>query len=160
MFYTKLQSPVGPLLLAATERGICRLSFMAGRHSVAPVPGWKRARAPFARAIRQLESYFAGRLREFDLPLDLEGTPFQLRVWQRLPGIPYGETISYGELAREIGRPGAARAVGLANGSNPVAIILPCHRVVGSNGALTGYGGGLLIKHKLLALEGRQLRLF
>lgn len=159
MVYTKLQSPVGPLLLAASEKGLCRLSFMTGRRPVAPEPAWKEGNAPFAEAILQLKSYFAGELREFDLPLDLEGTPFQLRVWRSLCQIPYGETISYGQLARRIGHPDAARAVGLANGTNPIAIIVPCHRVTGSSGALTGYGGGLPIKRKLLALESRQLRL-
>ena len=109
--------------------------------------------------IRQLRAYFSGKLEQFDLPLAPEGTPFQLEVWRRLCEIPYGETISYGELARRIGNPNASRAVGLANGSNPIAIIIPCHRVIGSNGKLTGYGGGLPIKERLLALERRQLRL-
>ena len=109
--------------------------------------------------IRQLRAYFSGKLEQFDLPLAPEGTPFQLEVWRRLCEIPYGETISYGELARRIGNPNASRAVGLANGSNPIAIIIPCHRVIGSNGKLTGYGGGLPIKEKLLALERGQLRL-
>ncbi len=109
--------------------------------------------------IRQLRAYFAGELEAFDLPLAPEGTPFQLKVWRRLCDVPYGETISYGELARRIGNPNASRAVGLANGSNPIPIIIPCHRVIGSNGSLTGYGGGLPIKEKLLALERRQLTL-
>lgn len=109
--------------------------------------------------IRQLRAYFSGKLEQFDLPLAPEGTPFQLEVWRRLCEIPYGETISYGELARRIGNPKASRAVGLANGSNPISIVIPCHRVIGSNGKLTGYGGGLPIKEKLLALERRQLRL-
>ena len=110
-------------------------------------------------AIRQLAAYFAGELEIFDLPLAPEGTPFQLAVWRRLNDIPYGETISYGELARRLGNPKASRAVGLANGANPIPIVIPCHRVIGSNGKLTGYGGGLPIKEKLLALERRQLRL-
>ncbi len=109
--------------------------------------------------IRQLHSYFARELEEFDLPLAPEGTAFQLRVWKRLCDIPYGETISYGELARRLDNPNASRAVGLANGSNPIPIVIPCHRVIGSNGKLTGYGGGLPIKEKLLALERRQLQL-
>ena len=109
--------------------------------------------------IRQLRAYFAGELENFDLPLAPQGTPFQLSVWNRLCEIPYGETISYGELARRLGNPNASRAVGLANGSNPIPIVIPCHRVIGSNGKLTGYGGGLPIKEKLLALERRQLRL-
>jgi methylated-DNA-[protein]-cysteine S-methyltransferase len=106
-----------------------------------------------------LRSYFASEREDFDLPLAPEGTPFQLEVWRRLSEIPYGETISYGELARRIGNPQASRAVGLANGSNPIPIVIPCHRVIGSNGKLTGYGGGLPIKEKLLALEKKQLRL-
>jgi len=113
----------------------------------------------FNDTISQLDSYFAGGLKQFDLPLAPEGTPFQLKVWQRLCEIPYGETMSYGELARRIGNPNASRAVGLANGANPIPIVIPCHRVIGSNGKLTGYGGGLPIKEKLLALERRQLRL-
>jgi methylated-DNA-[protein]-cysteine S-methyltransferase len=110
-------------------------------------------------AVRQLRAYFAGELQAFDLPLAPQGTPFQLAVWKHLCEIPYGETISYGELARRIGNPNASRAVGLANGSNPIPIVIPCHRVIGSNGKLTGYGGGLPIKDKLLGLERRQLRL-
>ena len=107
----------------------------------------------------QLRAYFAGELETFDLTLAPEGTPFQQRVWDELCKIAYGETISYGELAKRIGNPNASRAVGLANGSNPIPIVIPCHRVIGSNGKLTGYGGGLPIKGKLLALEKRQLRL-
>jgi len=106
-----------------------------------------------------LQAYFRGELKEFDLPLALEGTKFQLRVWNTLRTISYGVTISYLQLAKRIGNPNASRAVGLANGSNPIPIIIPCHRVIGSNGKLTGYGGGLPIKEKLLALEKRQLRL-
>jgi methylated-DNA-[protein]-cysteine S-methyltransferase len=111
------------------------------------------------QAIRQLEAYFAGKLDNFNLLLSPQGTPFQQRVWSELQNIPYGETISYGELARRIGNPKASRAVGLANGANPLSIVIPCHRVIGANGKLTGYGGGLPIKEKLLALEKRQLRL-
>jgi methylated-DNA-[protein]-cysteine S-methyltransferase len=107
-----------------------------------------------------LNAYFAGELRDFDLPLDLQGTPFQLGVWRALRDIPYGVTISYGELARRIGTPKGSRAVGLANGANPIAIVVPCHRVIGSNGKLTGYGGGLGNKETLLALEGRQAALY
>ena len=107
--------------------------------------------APYAR---QLEEYFAGRRRQFDLPLDLHGTEFQKRCWQELLKIPYGETRSYADVARAIGNPSAVRAVGLANGQNPIAIIVPCHRVIGSDGSLTGYGGGLETKRKLLELEG------
>jgi methylated-DNA-[protein]-cysteine S-methyltransferase len=112
-----------------------------------------------AEVIRQLQAYFAGELENFDLAVSPQGTPFQQKVWSELQRIPYGETLSYGELARRIGNPKACRAVGLANGSNPISIVIPCHRVIGSNGKLTGYGGGLPIKEKLLALEKRQLRL-
>ena len=108
----------------------------------------------------QLTEYFAGRRQTFELPLAPEGTPFQQRVWSALLGVPYGETISYGELAARIGRRSASRAVGLANGSNPLPIVIPCHRVIGSNGKLTGYGGGLAIKERLLALERGARRLF
>ncbi len=159
MFYTKIESPVGPLLLAGDERGLCQLRFVAGRRKTVVPREWTREDAPFRDAVRQLRAYFAGELKKFDLTLAPEGTPFQLCVWEKLREIPYGETISYGELARRIGRPQAARAVGLANGANPIAIIIPCHRVIGANGTLTGYGGGLPIKKKLLALESRQLRL-
>ena len=135
------------------------IQFTGSRRASRPDPAWTKDSTPFAEPIRQLRAYFAGELEAFDLPLAPQGTPFQLKVWNRLCDIPYGETISYGELARRIGNPNASRAVGLANGSNPIPIIIPCHRVIGSNGKLTGYGGGLPIKEKLLALERRQLRL-
>jgi methylated-DNA-[protein]-cysteine S-methyltransferase len=157
--YTDLESAIGPLLLAANETGLCTLAFAAGRHPVLPDPDWGRDEAPFVEVMRQLRAYFGGELTEFDVPLALQGTPFQLRVWQALCAIPYGATISYGELAKQIGQPKAVRAVGLANGANPIAIIVPCHRVIGSNGKLTGYGGGLPLKERLLALESRQQRL-
>ena len=158
-FYSQIESPVGPLLLAADDAGLRQILFANGRHPARPESSWKRDPAPLQETIRQLHAYFAGELEQFDLPLAPEGTPFQLEVWRRLCHIPYGETISYGELARRIGNPKASRAVGLANGSNPIPIVIPCHRVIGSNGKLTGYGGGLPIKEKLLALERRQLRL-
>ena len=126
---------------------------MSGRKSV-EVPAGSIEDDAVLRGVRdQLGEYFAGRRRLFDIPLALEGTPFQQRVWNALCEIPYGETISYGELARRIGHPSAVRAVGLANGSNPIAIIVPCHRVIGANGTLTGYGGGLPTKARLLDLE-------
>jgi methylated-DNA-[protein]-cysteine S-methyltransferase len=155
--YTTMKSPVGPLLLAGDESGLRCVHFVSGRRPKAPPRDWTENRAPFKEVIRQLQAYFDGKLKEFDLPLVLEGTDFQLLVWNRLRKIPYGETVSYGQLARRIGKPEAARAVGLANGSNPIPIIVPCHRVIGSNGDLTGFGGGLPIKKKLLALESRQL---
>jgi methylated-DNA-[protein]-cysteine S-methyltransferase len=157
MFCTTFASPVGPLLLAANDQGLCFVSFAGSKRAVLPQPEWKRGDAPFAEVVRQLQSYFRGELTEFNLPLAMAGTPFQLRVWSSLCEIPFGATISYGQLACRIGNPRAVRAVGLANGSNPIPIIVPCHRVIGSNGKLTGYGGGLPIKEKLLALENRQI---
>jgi methylated-DNA-[protein]-cysteine S-methyltransferase len=159
MHYTNFESPLGPLLMAANDRGLCLIHFAGGKRPMSAQPDWKKDEGIFAEAIFQLREYFRGNLRQFDLPLALEGTPFQISVWERLREIPFGETISYGELARRIGQPNAARAVGLANGSNPIPIIVPCHRVIGSNGKLVGYGGGLEIKEKLLALESQQMRL-
>jgi len=159
MRYSEMQSPVGPLLLAADDASLRQIIFINGRDRARPSPNWVRDSSAFAEATRQLRAYFAGELEQFDLPLAPEGTTFQLQVWRQLCEIPYGETISYGELAHRIGNPKASRAVGLANGANPIPIIIPCHRVIGSNGKLTGYGGGLAIKEKLLALERRQLRL-
>ncbi len=159
MRYATLESPVGPLLLAADADGLRYLSFDRGDRPTKIVPEWRQDGAAFAAVIAELEAYFAGRLTRFTVTLAPRGTPFQLRVWEALCDIPYGETISYGELARWIGDPKASRAVGLANGANPLAIIVPCHRVIGSNGSLTGYGGGLPIKQALLALERGQGRL-
>lgn len=159
MFYTQIESPLGPLLLVADEAGLRQILFVNGRHAAQPESSWKEDSEPFREAIRQLQTYFAGELEKFDLQLAPEGTPFQLGVWRNLCEIPYGATVSYGELAIRIGNPKACRAVGLANGSNPIPVVIPCHRVIGSNGKLTGYGGGLPIKEKLLALERRQLRL-
>jgi methylated-DNA-[protein]-cysteine S-methyltransferase len=139
-----------PLLLATSVRGIRGLHF--------GLPGDTSSRPPhpelFQAASRQLAEYFAGRRTSFDLPLDITGTPFQLRVWAELQRIPYGETISYSELAKRIGSPKAVRAVGAASGRNPVPIIVPCHRVIASNGGLQGFGGGLEAKRLLLDLEG------
>jgi methylated-DNA-[protein]-cysteine S-methyltransferase len=157
--FTQIESPLGPLLLAADDAGLREIRFVNGRHRAQPNASWKGDRTPLSETIRQLQAYFAGELEDFDLKLAPEGTPFQREVWRRLCDIPYGQTISYGELAGRIGNPKASRAVGLANGSNPIPIVIPCHRVIGSNGKLTGYGGGLPIKEKLLALERRQLRL-
>jgi methylated-DNA-[protein]-cysteine S-methyltransferase len=157
--YTQIDSPLGPLLLAADAAGLRFIEFVNGRRTARPDSAWREDPTALHEPIRQLSAYFAGELETFDLPLAPEGTPFQLRVWRLLCEIPYGETISYGELARRMGNPNASRAVGLANGANPIPIVIPCHRVIGSNGKLTGYGGGLPIKEKLLALERRQLRL-
>jgi len=159
MLYTQIESPLGPLLLVADDAGLRQILFVNGRHAAQPESLWEKVTAPFTETVRQLHAYFAGELENFDLQLAPEGTPFQLEVWHRLCVIPYGSTVSYGELASRIGNPKACRAVGLANGSNPIPIVIPCHRVIGSNGKLTGYGGGLPIKEKLLALERRQLRL-
>jgi len=154
---TRIESPVGPLVLAADDIGLRIITFACGEQEI--VGSRNEDAGLLQEPIRQLWAYFAGEIEKFDLVLSPAGTPFQLDVWHRLCEIPYGETISYGELARRIGNPKASRAVGLANGSNPIPIVIPCHRVIGSNGKLTGYGGGLPIKEKLLALERRQLRL-
>jgi methylated-DNA-[protein]-cysteine S-methyltransferase len=159
IWYTRYESPLGSTLLAADERGLRLISFAEGKRPERPESNWHKDRMPFQEAIRQLRAYFAGELKDFDLRLSLIGTDFQLRVWHTLQTIPYGETISYGQLAQRIGSPKAARAVGLANGSNPIPIVVPCHRVIGSNGSLVGYGGGLSNKKALLALESRQGRL-
>ncbi|MYX73279.1 methylated-DNA--[protein]-cysteine S-methyltransferase [Streptomyces sp. SID3915] len=151
--HTVVDSPYGPLTLVADDGVLAGLYMTEQRHRPPeeifgiPDPG------PFAETVRQLDAYFAGDLTDFDLPLRLEGTPFQRTVWAELRRIPYGETRSYGELAERLGKPGASRAVGLANGKNPVGIIVPCHRVIGASGGLTGYGGGLERKQRLLAFE-------
>lgn len=159
LYYAWMDSPVGRLLIAGDQSGLRCILFAEGRSEVRPEPGWQENPAALSEALSQLRSYFAGARREFDLPVTPEGTPFQRRVWQELLKIPYGATISYGELARRIGKPNASRAVGLANGANPISIVIPCHRVIGSNGKLTGYGGGLEKKEWLLALERGQLNL-
>jgi methylated-DNA-[protein]-cysteine S-methyltransferase len=158
--HTTTQSPIGPLLLAGDTRGLHLVFFMNGRRPKTPHRNWTEDKRPFRDVIAQLKAYFEGKLRDFDLPLVLKGTDFQLQVWHRLQKIPYGETTSYGAIARELGAPEAARAVGLANGSNPIPIIVPCHRVIGSNGDLTGFGGGLPLKKRLLELESNQQSLF
>ena len=149
----RIGSPLGPLLLSATEQGLSGLFMEGHSSSFRPQPDGKPDPAPFREAADQLEAYFAGTRRVFDLALDLKGTPFQKQVWRELQEIPYGKTISYGELARRIGNPQASRAVGLANGRNPISIIVPCHRVIGADGSLTGYGGGLHNKRALLEWE-------
>jgi methylated-DNA-[protein]-cysteine S-methyltransferase len=157
--YTHLSSPIGSLLLVCDSAGLRQITFPQDGRPGTPQSDWHEDESAFAEPIRQLRAYFAGELENFDLLLAPEGTPFQQKVWDELRNIPFGETISYGQLAKRIGNPNASRAVGLANGSNPIPIVIPCHRVIGSNGKLTGYGGGLPIKEKLLALEKRQLRL-
>ena len=153
--YTIVESPVGPLRLAHGGDGLCALQFLGGRRPAEPLAGAVRDDEALAGAVAEVEEYFAGARREFTARVALSGTPFQRCVWEELRRIPYGETISYAELARRIGSPKAVRAVGLANGANPVAIIVPCHRVIGANGTLTGYGGGLPTKRYLLDLERR-----
>lgn len=157
--FTNLETSIGLLLLTSGHAGLRSILFSKNGRPTAPDPTWREDASLLQEPIRQLRAYFAGELENFDLALAPQGTPFQQKVWGELCRIPYGETISYGELAKRIGNPNASRAVGLANGSNPIPIIIPCHRVIGSNGKLTGYGGGLPIKEKLLALERRQLRL-
>ncbi|HEY1239287.1 MAG TPA: methylated-DNA--[protein]-cysteine S-methyltransferase [Bryobacteraceae bacterium] len=154
-----MKSPVGNLLLAADESGLRALQFAEGRTPPHVETSWKHESRLVQEPMRQLRAFFAGELHRFDLPLAPQGTEFQRRVWDALLEIPFGETTSYGELARRLGNPTASRAVGLANGSNPIAIIIPCHRVIGSNGKLTGYGGGLPNKRWLLDFERNQLRL-
>jgi methylated-DNA-[protein]-cysteine S-methyltransferase len=150
--FRTVDSPVGTLTLAGKGGRLMHLR-MADQTYEPSHDSWEPDERVFADAIAQLEAYFTGDRTEFDLELDLVGTEFQRRVWAALLTIPYGQTRSYGEIARQIGSPGAFRAVGLANGHNPIGIIVPCHRVIGSNGSLTGYGGGLGRKRALLELE-------
>jgi methylated-DNA-[protein]-cysteine S-methyltransferase len=152
-----MSSPVGPLVLAGRDGVLTNLRMTDQTHPPKGRAEWREDPKAFPDAAEQLDAYFAGELTEFDVAMRLDGTDFQQRVWTALVAIPYGETTSYGELAARVGRPGAARAVGLANGHNPIAIIVPCHRVVGADGSLTGYGGGLERKQALLGLEGGQL---
>jgi len=164
--WAEIDTPVGPLLVAGDDAGLRLIHFQAGRRRLPPDPAWQRDAPGFRELARQLAEYFAGERRAFDLVLAPDGTPFQLETWRALSAIPYGRTISYAELARRVGRPAAVRAVGAANGRNPLPIVVPCHRVIGSDGSLTGFGGGLAVKRALLELEGapcvapsRQLRL-
>jgi methylated-DNA-[protein]-cysteine S-methyltransferase len=151
--YRTIDSPVGPLTLAGTGSTLMHLRMVDQTHE-SDRSGWQPATGEvFAEAVEQLTAYFAGDLTEFELDLDLAGTDFQRKVWTALRTIPYGETRTYGEIAMQIGSPTASRAVGMANGRNPIGIIVPCHRVIGSTGGLTGYGGGLDRKRQLLALE-------
>ena len=155
------ETAIGPVRLAATDAGLCKIAL--GEETPEAFAAWlarwvgPAALAPQAallqRTVEQLNAYLAGRLRDFDLPLDLRGTPFQRAVWQAVAGVPYGQTATYGQIAAQIGSPGAARAVGAANGANPLPVVIPCHRILGSDGALRGYGGGLHVKQYLLSLE-------
>ncbi|MFJ6926072.1 methylated-DNA--[protein]-cysteine S-methyltransferase [Streptomyces nigra] len=151
--HTVIDSPYGPLTLVAEDGVLCGLYMTDQRHRPAEETFGPLDASPFAQTEEELEAYFAGELRQFTVPLHLKGTPFQLTVWNHLRTIPYGETRTYGQLAEALGNRGASRAVGLANGKNPIGIIVPCHRVIGATGSLTGYGGGLPRKQRLLAFE-------
>lgn len=164
---TNIDSPIGPLFLAASSQGLVALEFDArlpGQQSIRPNPRDLREEKkgfqfePSSRVMQpylsELEEYFAGKRREFTFPIDLRGTDFQLACWRALLAIPYGETRTYADIARAVGKPNAFRAVGMANNRNPIAIVVPCHRVIASDGSLCGYGGGLDVKRKLLELEG------
>jgi len=155
MIYDYVESPIGKLLLAADDSGLRYIGFELGRHPVWIGDDWQRDHGALSAARAQLDAYFAGELMQFDLPLAAQGSEFDLRVWSELQRIPYGATLSYGELANRVGDPLAARAVGAANGRNPLPIVVPCHRVIGANGSLTGFGGGLATKKFLLEHEQR-----
>ena len=167
LYFQELETPLGTLVVVGNSEGICRICFSVQsfrdsspwfqRHfSCLPEEGWQ---PPLRQAIEQLTEYFEGKRRDFDLPLDLRGTPFRVGMWRQLLEIPYGSTVSYGEVARRMGNPRASRAVGSAAGSNPVPIVVPCHRVIGQDGSLVGFGGGLAIKQKLLGSESGQAAL-
>lgn len=163
VYYSKVNSPVGLLTLVATEKGICRIEFGYHERTILFIEAWLKKHQirselredaePFIPVIKQLEEYFLQKRRQFQLPLDVYGTDFQKRVWKALQQIPYGKTCSYKEIANQIGSQKAVRAVGNANNHNPLPLIIPCHRVIGTNGAMVGYAGGLPIKEKLLELE-------
>ena len=154
--YTRMPSPVGDLLLAGDERELWAVWIDGQRWAPAIASEWRKSPHPFAEARRQLEEYFAGERTGFDLPLRMRGTPFQVAVWTALSRIPFGETRSYGQLAAQLGRPTAARAVGAANGRNPFCIVVPCHRLIGTGGALVDYAAGLEVKRRLLEHEARR----
>ena len=160
-FYKMVDSPVGRLKLVASDAGLAAILWendRPGRVQL-PIEAEDRRHPVLVETERQLQEYFSGRRTAFALPLDVAGTVFQRQVWQALLTIPFGETRSYGQIARQIGKPAAVRAVGAANGANPIAVFLPCHRVIGADGSLTGYGGGLELKRALLSLESRESRL-
>jgi methylated-DNA-[protein]-cysteine S-methyltransferase len=159
LMHTTVDSPIGELLLVGDGEALTGLYMQEGRTRFAVRSSWRRADEPFAEAREQLGEYFAGERTGFELPLRMAGTEFERSVWGELERIPYGQTTSYGEIARRLGRPDRARAVGAANGRNPISIVVPCHRVIGADGSLTGYGGGLERKRFLLELEGGALAL-
>ena len=152
--YRYMESPIGPLLITGEAQTLVQVGFPSGKGKVEVGSDWLRNDTCLAQVVAQLEHYFSGELREFDLELAPRGTDFQRKVWAALAKIPFGETWNYAQLAREVGNPKAARAVGAANGANPIPIIIPCHRVIGADGSLTGFGGGLPTKRWLLAHEG------
>lgn len=152
-YYTRHESPLGTLLIAGTRSAVTEIWFPT--HNQVPDTDWQREDDVFATACQQLEEYFAGERTVFSVPIELHGTEFQKKVWSVLRDIPYGTTISYGETAKRLGNPGASRAVGGANNANPIPIIVPCHRVIGADKSMTGFGGGIEIKTTLLAMEYR-----
>jgi methylated-DNA-[protein]-cysteine S-methyltransferase len=156
-YYDYYDSPHGRMLLVASDSAVTAVYFVGQKYAATPQKDWKRdgAVTPLRQARRELDEYFAGKRRRFDVSLEPEGTPFQRAVWKAIAAVRFGETITYGELAKRAGRPGSARAAGAATGRNPIGIIVPCHRIVGSDGSLTGYAGGLKKKRALLELEGR-----
>lgn len=158
MYYCYMDTPIGELLLAGERDALALIGFPKGSMRRDPEADWVYNEKPLENARKQLEEYFAGERKDFDLPLSLKGTEFQISVLEALQEIPYGETTSYGAIAKQIGRPKAMRAVGAANGRNPIPIIVPCHRVIGSSGDLTGFGGGLDTKEALLRLEAENSR--
>lgn len=154
MIFRLIDSPIGELLLAGTDASLVSLiGFPDGKGAIRPQPDWMRDDTAFQTAATQLDEYFAGARKSFDLELAPTGTPFQLAVLDELRKIPYGETCSYGDIAERLGKPKAVRAVGAANGRNPLPIVIPCHRVIGANGSLTGFGGGIDAKRWLLSHE-------
>jgi methylated-DNA-[protein]-cysteine S-methyltransferase len=157
--YDVTESPVGDLFIASTDRGLCRISYrVEGQdEELARIFGPRVLRVPIDAVRRELDEYFEGKRRDFDLPIDLRVAPFHETVLHELARIPYGHTDTYGSLAAKVGRPKAARAVGTVMNRNPIPIVLPCHRIIGANGSLTGYGGGLEVKRALLELEGAML---
>ena len=160
MYYTFVSSPIGQLMLAGSESALKVVGFPTGSKARSAEPDWERNNEPFMEAARQLDEYFVGKRHDFDLPIESEASGFQADVQDALRRIPYGETRSYGAVARDIGRPKAVRAVGAANGRNPLPIVIPCHRVIGRDGDLTGFGGGLATKRYLLDLERRYSGMF
>ena len=157
IWYTMMDSPFGPVCVAGTKAGLLRVDFQRGNRPVCPAATWQEDSDLSRDAIHQLQEYFQGQRQSFTLPLVPPGTPFQQRVWQELQHIPYGTTLTYRTLAQRLGMPQAARAVGHANGRNPLAIVIPCHRLIGSDGQLHGYASGIALKQRLLQHEGVQL---